>query len=212
MRLLRVSERDSRLFADSMAIIRGSISEDTQLPQPRLERLLAGGGYQLFAYADGEQAEGAALVYFAEGLRFVWLDYLAIRFDLRGRGLGSALFREIAALAAKRSPPPDWVLLEVDDDREGDEQHQVTCARRINFYQRLEAKLLENVPYRFPCAFAAPIPMRLMVRPLRQDATLTSDDLRSVVREIFGEIHDRGADDDLLRWFEENLPEKVATK
>ena len=195
-----------------MAIIRGSISENTQLPQVRLEHLLASGRYQLFAYEDGRQAEGAALVYFSKELQFAWLDYFAIRTELRGRGLGGVLFREIAGLAAKRTPPLDWLLLEVDDDREGDAQHRATCARRISFYRRLGARLLENVPYRFPSALGPPLPMRLMAYPLRSDVKLTPYDLRDALKEVFGEIHGRGPGDELLRWFESSLPANIEMK
>jgi GNAT superfamily N-acetyltransferase len=212
MRLLRVTERDSRLFEDAMTIIRASIAESTQLPQARLEHLLANGRYQLFAYANGEETEGAALVYFAEQQRFAWLDYFAIRSDLRGKGLGSALFQEIAGLAANQNPPLDWLLLEVDDDREGDAQHQATCARRISFYRRPGARLLENVPYRFPSAFVSPVPMRLMVYGLHPNVTLSADDLSGAVADIFLNVHGRGQDDELLRWFHSNLPDEIEMK
>jgi len=212
VQLLRVTDRDSRLFGEAMAIIRESISGNTQLPQARLEHLFANGRYQLFAYESREGAEGAALVYFAEQLRFVWLDYTAIRPRLRGKGLGSALFREIAGLAVNHNTPPDWLLLEVDDDREGDAQHQATCARRIGFYRRLGAQLLENVRYCFPSAYGPPLPMRLMAYSLRPNVALTSDALRSAVREVFEEIHGRRRDDELLRWFQSNLPDEIEMK
>jgi GNAT superfamily N-acetyltransferase len=212
MQLLRVTDFNSRLFVDSMAILRDSISAATQLPQHQFNQLLAGGSYQLFAYGNGDGAKGAALVYFSEQLPFAWLDYFAIRSDLRGKRLGSTLFREIVGLAAKRHPALDWVLLESDDDREGDAQHQATCARRIAFYRRLGARLLENVPYRFPSAFGPPMPMRLMVYGLRPNVTLSADDLKRAVADIFLNVHGRGEDDELLRWFHTNLPDEIEMK
>lgn len=195
-----------------MAIIQASIAENTQLPQARLEHLLAKGRYQLFAYANRQEAEGAALVYFAGQEQFAWLDYFAIRSELRGKGLGSALFREIAGLAANQTPPLDSLLLEVDDDREGDAQHQAICVRRISFYRGLGARLLENVPYRFPSAVVSPVPMRLMVCGLRPNVTLSADDLSRAVAYIFLNVHGRGEDDELLRWFHCNLPDEIEMK
>jgi GNAT superfamily N-acetyltransferase len=209
MQLLRVTERSSRLFADSMAIIRRSISGNTQLPQERLEQLLTSGRYRLFAYVDGQEASGAALLYFAEHPGFVWLDYFAIRSDLRGQGLGGDLFRQIIAATARQNASPDWLLLEVDDDRDGDAQHQATCGRRIAFYRRLGARLLENVPYRFPSAFGEPVPMRLMAYPVRSGARLTEDELKGMVGEVFLNIHGRSQDDELLRWFGESMPKEI---
>jgi hypothetical protein len=122
------------------------------------------------------------------------------------------LFREIAGLAANQNPPLDWLLLEVDDDREGDAQHRAICARRISFYRRLGARLLENVPYRFPSAFVSPVPMRLMVYGLRPNVTLSADDLKRAVADIFLNVHGRGEDDELLHWFHRNLPDEIKMK
>jgi ribosomal protein S18 acetylase RimI-like enzyme len=190
-----------------MGILRESISANAQLPQQRLSELLVGGRYQLFSYADRDEVQGAALVYFGEVLPFAWLDYFAIRADLRGRGLGGELFREIVNVAKKHDL--DWMLLEVDDDREGALQHKRLCARRIEFYRRLGAKLLQNVPYKFPSAFAEPLPMRLMAYQLGAGAVLSRNTLNQIVGEVFMSIHGRGDDDGLLRWFQRGVPERI---
>jgi GNAT superfamily N-acetyltransferase len=162
MQLLRVTDRESRFFAEAIAILHESVASEALLPERRFYDLLAGGQYQLFAYVQDEDVQGFALVYFSVQLRFAWLDYFAIRSDLRGRGLGSELFREIVHLAGNESPRLDWLLFEVDDDYEGDAQREADCIRRVRFYRRLGARVLENVPYKFPSAVTSPIRMRLM--------------------------------------------------
>ena len=72
--------------------------------------------------------------------------------------------------------------------------------------------MLENVPYKFPSAFTSPIRMRLMAYQLHSNARLAPDDLKHAVGEIFTNIHCRECDDQLLRWFEEGLPEAVEMK
>ena len=212
MRLTRVTDRTSRPFTDAIAILRTSIAGEAQLPEQRFYDLLAAGRYQLLAYVHGEEVQGVALVYFSDELRFAWLDYFAVRSDLRCRGLGTRLFLEIMNFARKQNPVPDWLLLEVDDDYEGDAERQALCVRRVQFYRRLGARLLENVPYKFPSAFAAPIRMRLMAYQLHPNAGLASEDLQHGVREIFTSIHGRGNDDQLLRWFEQSLPDAIEMK
>lgn len=212
MHLQRVIERNSRRYAHALAILREAIAPEAQLPKERFESLLAGGNYRLFAYAQEEDIKGVALVYFSDDLRFAWLDYFAIRSDLRGRGLGTQLFREIVQTATDQSREPEWLLFEVDDDYDADPEREAECARRVRFYRRLGAQLIENVPYKFPSAFGAPIKMRLMAYPLGSDATLAADDLRRVVAEVFWNIHGRGSDDELLRWFQQNLPDHVELK
>src|SRR6185437_15197538 len=198
MQLLRVTDWNSRLYADAVAILREAIAREAQLPAQRFSDLLSGGRYRLFAYAEGDDVRGVALVYFSDELGFAWLDYFAIRSDLRGRGLGSDLFRRIVQAASEQSPKTEWLLFEVDDDYEGDPERETECKRRVQFYRRLGTRVLENVPYKFPSAFAEPIRMRLMAYPLRCNATLSSEDLNRVVAEVFSKIHGRGSDDELL--------------
>ena len=178
------------------------------MPEPRFHDLLARWNYQLFAYVLEEDVQGVALVYFSDALRFVWLDYFAIRSDLRSHGLGSKLFREIVRFAEKQNAEPEWLLFEVDDDYAGDAEREADGKRRIAFYRRLGARVLENVSYKFPSAFTSPIRMRLMTCQIHPNAKLTPDDLKGAVREVFLNIHGRGSDDELLR-FEESLPDRL---
>lgn len=209
MQPARVADINSHEFEQCMAILREAISPETQLPRERLLSLLGGGRYQCFSYRGAKEVTGMALVYFPERLPLVWLDYFAIRSDLRGRGLGSTLFHEIARLASEHTPSLEWILFEVDDGRDGDAERLILSERRIAFYRRLGARLLQNVSYKFPSAFGQPIPMRMMAYPLQQDATLSPDMLGRAVEDVFIHIHGRSADDALLEWFKAALPKEI---
>ena len=210
--LKRVTHTTSRLFAKAVAILIQSIPTEEQLPTERLKRLLAQDDYQLYSYHMDGDPVGSALLYVPAGGEFAWLDYMAVRDDTRGRGIGSSLFREIVRLINRDRKAARWLLFEVDDDREGSDCARQTNLRRIEFYRRLGAHLLANVPYRFPNANGLVVPMRLMVYPMRQVSDFTTGVVQRAVQDVFEGIHDRHQDDPLLRWFLERVPSELVVE
>ena len=201
-----VSDFQSALFEQCLLILEQSIQADARLPRSRLVGLLEGHSYRLYACRQQNEVCGAALVYFSADLAFVLLDYLAIDATRRNQGLGSAFFRALADLISREKPGADWLILEAEDDREGSEENRATALRRIEFYRRLGAQLIVNLPYRFPCADGDFLPMRLMARRLRPGATLSVADITAAMEDTFLHIHGRKREDDLLTWFRANRP------
>lgn len=204
--LERVPNSSSPLFAPCLAILADSIPADEQLPKQRLTKLLARDDYRLYALRRDSDVTGLAILYLSSIQAFALLDYMAVRADLRGQGIGSTLFREIVNVARRERRNADWLILEVDDDREGTEEVCQANRRRIEFYRRLGASLLANVPYRYPSANGVAVPMRLMVYPLRPEARLSPQDIRLAIADIFAEIHGRGRNDRLLAWILTHAP------
>lgn len=207
MELVRITDAGSQQFTDCMTVLRESIAGEVQLPEKRLLELLRTGDYQLFVLARAGEILGAALIYLAPKLHFAWLDYMAIAPHQRGQGLGSSLFRGIVDIALQNHA--EWLLLEVDDDHARDHAIQ---RKRIEFYRRLGARLLLNVPYLFPSAFGEPVPMRLMTCPLTQRTELPAEYLDRVVTEVFAKIHRRPGNDPLLLQFRRALPQRIEMK
>lgn len=207
----RVTDFRSPRFDLCLLILEQSISADARLPRSRLMGLLSGNGYRLYALGLrkelGNEVAGAALLYFSADLPFVLLDYIAIDAERRNQGLGSAFFRALVELISREKPGADWLILEVDDDREGPEESRATSRRRMEFYRRLGARLLANLPYRFPCADGNFLPMRLMAHRLRLGAALSVADISAAIEDTFLHIHGRNSGDELLGWFRANRPE-----
>jgi ribosomal protein S18 acetylase RimI-like enzyme len=201
-----VTDFNSPLFDRSLLLLEQSISGYAQLPRVRLMKLLSGHNYRLYTLRFRDEVAGVALLYFSPGLPFVLLDYIAIHSDRRNQGLGSAFFRMLTELMPREKPSADWLIFEVDDDREGPEEKRAESRRRIEFYRRLGADLLANVPYRFPSAHGMPVPMRLMVYRLRPGAKLSPADIGAAIADTFVHVHGRTSDDDLLGWFRTHKP------
>jgi GNAT superfamily N-acetyltransferase len=209
LELERVPSPSSPLFSVCLEILGDSIPASEQMPRERLTKLLARDEYRLYAFRSALEVAAFAMLYLSRIQPIVLLDYMAVRGDLRGQGIGSALFREVVTLARRERPTARLLLLEVDDDREGTDEERQTNQKRIEFYRRLGARLLANVPYRFPSAGAAPVPMRLMVLPLHPEAALSPFDLRLAIEDIFFEVHRRDANDPLLGWIIAQEPSEL---
>ncbi len=190
----------------ALAILTDAIPIGEQLASEHLTKLLARDDYRLYAYHERGCVVASALIYVPADENFVWLDYMAVHKDARGKGIGSKLFRALTDVARRERPAADWVLLEVDDDRVASGPVADTNRRRIAFYRRLGCYLLANVPYQFPSTRGAPVPMRLMGCPLRPGAKLSPSLLQGALRKVFGVIHNREANDALLRWILDRLP------
>ena len=205
----RVIGPSSPLFRPSIDIIHQSIPASEQIDEPRLLRLIERDDYRLYTLRIDGQVVGAALLFLPSDERFGLLDYMAVRPDLRNRALGSTLFRALIGIMSEERPGADCLILEVDDDRRGDDDARLMAGRRIRFYQRLGAKLLANVDYLFPSHHGPAVPMRLMVYRLHDEATLSRAALGAAIGVIFTSIHGRAKKDDLLRRITEQLPSEL---
>lgn len=202
----QVTDFDSPLFERCLDILEQSIAVNEQLPRSRLRKLLSEDDYRLYALRDRNGIAGAASLYFSASTPFVLLDYLAIHPERRNQGLGSAFFRELTNAVRQKKPETNWLILEVDAVPDSASQSEGN-RRRIEFYRRLGAQLLANVPYRFPSPSGVAVPMRLMVFQLRAGATLYPADVRAMIEDSFRQVHGRRDEDELLAWFKAHMPD-----
>lgn len=205
----RVPDLSSPLFRPCSEVLRESIPSSEQLSDQRLTQLLARDDYRMYALVLNGAVAATAILYLARAEDFVLLDYMAVRADLRNRGLGSMLFQEVAKTASRERPAASFLFFEVDDDRGGSDAARSINRRRIEFYRRLGAKLLVNADYVFPSSTGAGVPMRLMVYRLRPETELLQESVGRAVENIFREVHGRGKDDTLLRSIVEHLPSRL---
>jgi GNAT superfamily N-acetyltransferase len=88
-----------------------------------------------------DQAVGGALGEYQPNSRLMLLSYLAIREDLRGSGLGSALLDNVLP-AWRDALTPTATIAEVEDPRFHRSGPYGDPAARLRFYERLGAQLL----------------------------------------------------------------------
>lgn len=111
------------------------------------------------------------------------LDYLFSRMDMRGSGLGAALFRAVAGELGDRR-----LLIEVDSEREASAD-QAIRKRRKDFYRRLGCRQLVGLPYILPLPGEGDPPlMDILVLGEERDAVATAE-VRDWLLAMIGEAY-----------------------
>ncbi|MGW6280052.1 GNAT family N-acetyltransferase [Kribbella sp. NPDC055071] len=95
---------------------------------------------------DNDVPTGIAFARLLTSVDWLFLEYYAIDRSIRSRGYGTALWHSMLDAAPVRR-----VILEVEEpDEAGDSEERIIRQRRIAFYERLGAELVENVEYVVP--------------------------------------------------------------
>lgn len=193
--IVRIVKYWSRSFQEAMQIYQAEFPAESRLSVARIRTLLKAGQYQLFVAQEGGAVSGFALIWISRRPAFVHLDYIAVRKDQKGHGIGTILYRWLTTQLRNFCPQASLLTLEVDDDL-------------IPFYQRSETYVLHNTPYVFPGRFG-PLPMHLMVYDQQQRKTLPQRLIQGVIRALYHDLHHRPARDPLLRSFLPRVPQLV---
>ena len=183
----RVVHYSSRAFRDAMQIYQAEFPVDSRLSLVKICTLLKTGQYQLFVSQRDQVVLGFALVWVSHFPAFVHLDYIAVRHDWKGQGVGTVLYRWLTAHLQDLCPRASLLTLEVEDEL-------------VPFYRRSETRVLHKTPYLFPGRFG-PIPMHLMVYDRQHRKTLTRTLVQGVIRALYHGLHQRPSEDPLLRSF-----------
>jgi ribosomal protein S18 acetylase RimI-like enzyme len=194
MQVTRITQYYSRRFRAAMQIYRAEFP-DTAFSTSRTRALLKAGSYQLFVAEDESGVPAMALVWICRQPAFLHLDYIAVKQEQKGRGIGTTLYRWLIDHIQELSPRAQLLTLEVDDEL-------------LGFYRRSATKVLQNTPYLFP-ACQGPLPLNLMVHDRLGRKTLNRALVQAIIRNLYRGIHNRGADDALLRSFITQVPRQV---
>lgn len=123
---------DARNFPMIYADMELQFPPDELKPMPYMQKLFDRGVNSGFLVPDKDGFQAYALFIRAGDPDFQLLDYYAIRKDLQGKGIGSALMRQIREEMSCR-----WLLLEVEDpEYAADEADLDVRNRRLAFYFR----------------------------------------------------------------------------
>ena len=197
LELRGVSALDGDDRARFVRIYESSFPEGDRDPtMDLLDAIAAGERRCTVAVVDGRLA-GLAIFYQLAGLEVEYLDYLAVDPARRSQGIGSRLLDRVVA---ELQPSRLGLFFEVEPLAGSAGAERALRQRRIDFYLRHGARLVDCAPgFRAP-ARGGPLPYTLMWRPLGdQRPRLEGDLLRRSLVALFRQAYDLDASDPLVR-------------
>lgn len=163
----------------------------------------------LFVVRDENDVLGFASVRRFNDRSLLFLDYFAITREARNSGIGGEVLGLIAA-ALRRFRAAKALIWEVESPADASGEAQRLRERRIQFYLRNGARLVEDHGvYRMPdiTGRTESLPMRLMWLPLRPDYRLPyGENIPRLFELIYWNVYGRGQRDPLLRALIRQLP------
>ena len=126
-------------------------------------------GGRLLVLLENETVVAMAYCEEGDAATAAYLWYLAARQDARGKGIGARLYREILGRAERAGSPA--LLFEVETVEETalfSAEAASFARRRIEWYRRLGAKLLEGVHYEQDLGWQPALAMHIMVHPFQE--------------------------------------------
>jgi ribosomal protein S18 acetylase RimI-like enzyme len=182
--LVRVVDPLSADFDQAWAIYVEALPARERKPRAAIEALLSRDDYRFFVLTQEEGIVAFAIYFLSGSHPFALLEYMGSRSDVRGRGIGTALFDH--GLAEIGGPS---LLAEVESDREAGADHSIR-ARRKGFYRRLGCRQVMGLPYVMPTVSGdAPPLMDLLIRPAPAAAPLARARLRAWLEEIYVAVY-----------------------
>ncbi len=195
----------TQLSADDICIFRSiyvtSFPASQQIEFGELLASIHRGTRALYTIKTGGTLAGFAVTLSLLRTDVCFLEYLAVRGDSRGRGLGTLLLQSLLH-SQRKSRRISRIILEVESEVHGTDTEKVQRLRRIRFYERNGARFVQCAPsYRSPDGtYQHGMPMRLMWIPLTISQTaITGELLRTCIIGIYAQSYNLLPEDPLLK-------------
>jgi GNAT superfamily N-acetyltransferase len=155
-----------------------------------------------YVASSDEELIGLAVVFVLDEISVALLEYMAVAPQTRNSGVGSALFTHLRTNLLFDAGA-SGMIFEVEPPEEADGEERTLRERRIGFYLRNGASVVDRAPrYRTPnlAGDDAPVPFKLMWVPLADEAPaeLAGSFLSRCVETILTESYELSPDDPLV--------------
>jgi GNAT superfamily N-acetyltransferase len=200
----RVDRAAGADFAAFFAIYEHSLPRRERKDATSLRAMCQSADYRIVVAKKAGMVAGFFVLFVGSSIAL--LEYLAVRAELRGGGIGAALYRRARGEAGGRSMP---LLIEIDSEREGAGDAAVR-ARRKSFYRGMGCRMIEDLCYVLPLPGEdAPALMDLLVDDPQSRCALAKQTVACWLSEVYTRVYGCAADDPRLLRTLDSLPEDI---
>jgi GNAT superfamily N-acetyltransferase len=183
---LLIEDIKSEEFDRAMVIYRSSFPENERLPEEKLAEKITNQEFQLLVSYEESKVSFMAILCPLKETNFILLGYVAVAENLRGKGIGEDFLKYLGKELKQKEK---FLLLEVENPALGDNRE--IKQRRINFYQRLEAKILENIRFLLPNLWnKTPPEMLLMIYPFYDQNYIKGELIKDLINRIYEDFYE----------------------
>jgi GNAT superfamily N-acetyltransferase len=189
-----VDPEDRVTYRQLLSIYQEAIEPSEQKPADAIAAMLRDKRYSVIVSRTGADVTGLAMAFFPENGDFWLLEYVAVDTQLRSRGIGDVLFREVLSVAKSRIGNYPCILevdqlgaaVSISNDLE----------KRMRFYARQGCRRLDGLSYILPLDVAGTPPsMYLLVHGLNGQNKVPKLLVRSWLSSIYSEVYECIHDD-----------------
>lgn len=185
-------------FEVAIALYEQTFPAYERVPVTWIQEAIIAKKAQLWVGYYQEQLALMSILYSLPSQDFILLEYLATVPHLRNIKIGSQFLNYIINFVKNQSKT---LVLEVEHPDFG--EHRELKQRRVGFYQRLGAKILQDILYILPALDGTKTTeMILMIIPNNNLENLKKSVIQQLIREVYTEVYRRHPDDPIFNWIE----------
>ncbi len=192
-------------FANAMNIYDEAFPSNEKQPLSLIKKRITESRSRLFVGLLNADVTCMALLWDFKDLEFVLLDYLAVAKEHRNNQFGTRLFNHLTKTINANKK---YMVIEVENHLFGDNKD--LRKKRINFYIKNGAYVLNEVPYMLPSLDGTlPTEMILMISPKYQNDIIEFDKMETLIKRLYLDLYEKTDDNSLLISILKNTPNKI---
>lgn len=192
-------------FAEAMSIYLDSFPPSERHAVEVVADRVNSGASQLYVGTLEGKVVFMALLWPLKTTDFILLDYMATKDGQRGKGFASTFLNE---MRPRLSGSKRYFILEVESPASVEDR--AAREKRVSFYRHHGAKEMKGVRYLLPPLDGnKPTEMILMLFPEYEGGRVDGLTVKRLITQMYSELYNRGADDELLRSFIDDVGDAV---